>query len=272
MITAQAFPQCADTSNIYEFTFNGNIYEVVKEKKSWNDAAACAVERGGYLVEINDGSEQAAVYNAIIEGAGVATNYTIVNNGGGIAYVWIGATDAGTEGKWLWDGNNDGEGENFWTGQGANGANNGSAVDRAYINWGGSSSNTPKEPDNWSGQDHAAIGLKAWPSGWEDLGIAGEWNDIIGSSKLFYVIEYDSLSSGVNIREKPEFKIYPNPTTGILNVRGYQIESIEIINFTGKTVEFEGTLTIDLSDFTRGIYFIKVKNSEGVLSRKIILQ
>jgi len=145
-------------------------------------------------------------------------------------------------------------------------------IDRAYYNWGGSSTGTAKEPDNWSGQDHAAIGLTGWPSGSTSLGMPGEWNDIIGSSRLFYVIEYDSLSSGVNIREKPEFKIYPNPTTGILNVRGYQIESIEIIDFTGRTVEFKGTLTIDLSDFTKGIYFIKVKSSEGVITRKIVLQ
>lgn len=272
VIAAYAFPQCADTSNIFEFSYNGKIYEVVKEKKSWIDAAACAVERGGYLVEINDKDEQSAVHTAIVEGAGVSTTYTVVNNGGGIAYVWIGATDKVTEGKWLWDGNNDGVGINFWTGQGLNGANNGDAVDGAYYNWGGTSTNNAKEPDNWSGQDQAAIGLKGWPSGSTALGRPGEWNDIIGSSKLFYVIEYDSLSSGINSQQKPEFKIFPNPTTGIINVRGYQIESIEIIDFTGKTVNYEGTLTIDLSDYTRGIYFVKVISSEGVISRKVILQ
>ena len=52
------FSQCADTSNIYEFTFNDKTYEVVKELQSWDYAAACAVERGGYLVEINDQTEK----------------------------------------------------------------------------------------------------------------------------------------------------------------------------------------------------------------------
>lgn len=102
----QLLSQCTNNSNIFNFSFNGKSYEVVKDKKSWSDAASCAVERGGYLVEINDSAEQLAVYNAIIS-AGVSSTYTNIANGGGIAYVWIGATDQANEGTWLWNGNND---------------------------------------------------------------------------------------------------------------------------------------------------------------------
>ena len=49
-----SFSQCADTSNIYSFAYNGHTYEVIKENKTWTDASLCAVSRGGYLVEIND--------------------------------------------------------------------------------------------------------------------------------------------------------------------------------------------------------------------------
>lgn len=268
----EAFPQCADTAKIVEFTYLGKVYEVVKEKKSWADAASCAVERGGYLVEISNRDEQVAVHSAILDSAGVSTTYTTVNNGGGIAYVWIGATDQGTEGTWLWDGNNDGEGVNFWIGQGANGANNGSTVNESYINWGGTAAGQAKEPDDWSGQDHAAIGLTGWPAGSTNLGRPGEWNDIIGTSQLYFVVEYDSMSSGINNYEKPQFKIFPNPTTGIINVRGFQIQEIEVIDYTGRTVKYSGTLTIDLSEYHRGIYFIKVTGKEGVTTRKVVLQ
>jgi len=271
-LVSNVFPQCADTANIYEFEYLGKIYEVVKEKQAWLDAAACAVERGGYLVEINDQAEQDAVYDAIINGAEVSSRYTTVNNGGGIAYVWIGATDKSREGVWLWDGDGDNRGPEFWTGQGANGTNNGAAVDGAFFNWGGKSKGTAQEPDNWSGQDQAAIGLAGWPAGSTTLGVAGEWNDIIGSSKIYYVIEYDSLSSGINNYEKPEIKIFPNPTSGILNVRGYGIESIEVIDFTGRSLKYFGTLAIDLRDYTKGIYFVKIKTLDGIITRKIIVE
>ena len=43
---------CAGASDIYSFNYNGHTYEVVKEKKNWTDAAACAVALKGYLAEI----------------------------------------------------------------------------------------------------------------------------------------------------------------------------------------------------------------------------
>ncbi|MEA1876527.1 MAG: T9SS type A sorting domain-containing protein [Bacteroidota bacterium] len=268
---SNAFSQCADTVNIFEFTFNGKTYEIVKERKAWDAAAACAQERGGYLVEINDKAEQDTIHSAIINGAGVSTTYVSVNNGGGIAYVWIGATDKKLEGTWLWDGNNDDEGINFWTGQGTNGANNGRAINGAYNNWGGTSTRTPKEPDNYgSAQDHGAIGLTGWPAGTTMLGIPGEWNDIIGSSSLYFVIEYDSTSAGIVTYKEAEFEVYPNPTKGILNVKGNGIVSIEIVDITGKTISYSNPLAIDLSNYKKGSYFLKIETKEGIFTRTII--
>ena len=60
-----AIGQCADTSNIYAFKYNSKTYEVVKENKSWVDAAACAVQKGGILTEINDSAEQNAIYDEL---------------------------------------------------------------------------------------------------------------------------------------------------------------------------------------------------------------
>ncbi len=192
-LVTNAFSQCANPVNIYSFTYNGKQYEIVKELRLWSYAASCADQRGGHLVEINDAAENTAMYNAIIYGAQISPTYVTAT--GGVAYLWIGATDGGTEGVWLWDGDNDGVGTNFWNGQGANGSGNGSGVGGLYYNWGGTGAGTPQEPDNWGfGQDRAAIALGSWPNpGGGYLGSPGEWNDItdVTSNSLYYIIEYD---------------------------------------------------------------------------------
>lgn len=270
----QLHAQCADTSNIYTFNYGGNTYEVIKELKTWSEASACAVERGGYLVEINDVNEQNAVYNAIINGAGVSSTYTSIANGGGIAYLWIGANDYNNEGTWIWDGNNDLSGINFWIGQGANGTGGGASVGGAYFNWGGTSTSNPNEPDNYgAGQDYAAIALAGWPSGTTMLGIAGEWNDIIGSSQIYYVVEKDN-TTGIKNSENifnDDLRIYPNPTNGILNFDRFY-ELVEIYDLTGKLLKyFVNADTADFRELDKGVYLIKATENSVIKLRKFIL-
>lgn len=192
-----SFSQCANVANIYTFTYNGHTYEVVKEMKNWTTAAACAVERGGYLVQIDDQAEQNQIFSQITT-AGISSTYTQVVDGGGTAYVWIGATDKFTEGTWKWDGTNSNSGTNFWNGQGAAGTGGGSAVSNAFVNWGGKSTGTINEPDNYfyqTDQDAAAIALTEWPYGAPQIywyGIASEWNDIAISNTIYYIIEKNS--------------------------------------------------------------------------------
>lgn len=206
--------QCASSANIYSFTHNGKSYEVIKELKNWNLAASCALARGGYLVEINDAAEQTAVYNSIAA-AGVASNYTTVSSGGGIAYVWIGGTDQATEGTWLWNGDNTGTTTHFWTGEGAAGNGGGSAVMSRYNNWGRTSSGTINEPDDFqNNQDGLGIALSSWP-----YGTAGQWNDIASSFSLYYIVEYDCAAT--------------SDTVTTSSCSGYTTPSGKIISSTG---------------------------------------
>ncbi len=264
----------------YNFEYDGKDYQIVKDLKTWEDAAADAVSKGGYLVEINDQNEQDAIYDEIINGAEIPTDYVTISNGGGIAYVWLGATDKTTEGTWLWDGNDDATGTNFWTGQGANGSGNGQAIDDLYYNWGGTSQGTSQEPDDYgSGQDAGAIALAGWPSGTSMLGVASEWNDIINTSELYYVIEYDETQSINNIN-KINFEIYPNPTTDFITINSENLEkvkTIRLISITGtKTYQMEtenvASIEIDMSYLPTGIYFIALYNQNNILigTEKII--
>ncbi len=267
-----AFPQCASQSNIYAFTFGGRTYEVVKELKTWSQAAACAVQRGGYLVQIDSASEQSAVYTGILN-AGVTSNYHPVSDGGGASYVWIGATDKLNEGAWLWDGDDNGSGTNFWNGQGQAGTGGGSAIGGSYVNWGGASLGPYNEPDNYNNiQDCGGVGVSPWP-----YGIASEWNDINCANTLYYVIEYNNSSSTgpiVSDRQQPE--IYPNPFGEYMNVTVAAAGEAALINVLGKEILLKkitaGTNRIETAGLAPGIYFVRIKTAAGVITLRITHQ
>ncbi len=194
IISIYGYGQCADETNIYSFTYNGNTYEIVKENQSWTNASSCAVERGGFLAEINDISEQNAIFSELNTNASIVVSNTIAPDGGGASYVWIGGNDLNTEGNWLWDGDNDNIGEQFWLGNFS-----GSSIGGLYTNWG--SSGYGSEPDDYgAGQDGLGLAITDWP-----LGNSGQWNDISHSNSLYYVIEYSStsfiISTDVNLAE-----------------------------------------------------------------------
>jgi hypothetical protein len=266
---ANASAQCANNANVYSFTYNSKNYEVVKELKNWNAAAACAVQRGGYLVEINDVNEQNAVY-AAISNAGVSSTYTAINDGGGIAYVWIGATDKATEGIWLWDGNGDNIGTHFWSGKGYNGT--GMVINGLYSNWGGSSNPPAQEPDDNAGgipsQDCGAIGLTGWPAGTTAFGIAGEWNDIVGTSLCYYIIEKNNTVGINDVNKSIGLNISPNPCTDKLVVEGTISEKskYELYDMTGKLVWdgiLDDTKTINTHGLDKGLYYLKIENNNA---------
>lgn len=69
--------------------------------------------------------------------------------------------------------------------------------------------------------------------------------------------------------------IYPNPTDGIISVDAYHIDEVSIYNLVGQKVK---TLTvdddncmIDLSDYKDGVYFVKIKTENEIITKKIIL-
>ncbi|MFN5705386.1 MAG: T9SS type A sorting domain-containing protein [bacterium] len=72
---------------------------------------------------------------------------------------------------------------------------------------------------------------------------------------------------GVDNTSKTEYKIYPNPTEGIINIEALiktKSSIVKIYSVQGKlilTKEFKDNGIIDINDFSKGVYLIKIDES-----------
>ncbi len=239
--------QCVNEANVTSFTYNNATYEVVQEGKTWVNAAACAVERGGYLIEINDVSEQNMIFPSL---PFINFQNTTAPDGGGGGYLWIGGNDMATEGMWIWDGNNDSNGSQFWSGNAS-----GSPVGGLYNNWG-------NEPDDYQGQDALAYAITNWPNGLQE-----EWNDADINNALYFIIEYPILGSE-ELKPTKLGLIYPNPSNETIQIDTKDVMLINMTDVNGRVVQAIETgggvnVTVDISSFKSGLYFVNYMMSNG---------
>ncbi|MCR9172046.1 MAG: T9SS type A sorting domain-containing protein [bacterium] len=73
------------------------------------------------------------------------------------------------------------------------------------------------------------------------------------------------------------FSVHPNPTNGVITIETEENESSRVIvtNIQGRKIletELSGTQSIDLSNNASGTYVIKVSNSKGTYSKRIVLK
>lgn len=69
--------------------------------------------------------------------------------------------------------------------------------------------------------------------------------------------------------------IFPNPTTGIINLEESLTGSLEVFNTLGQVVyteQLEEEQQLSLSHLGNGTYIVKVQTEEGVLQEKVVLQ
>lgn len=123
-------------------------------------------------------------------------------------------------------------------------------------------------------------------------GILNEFGKILGSTdelehssiyvvKSFAVVNgetyygaettFQTWMEGVNELEET-LKIYPNPTSGVLNIQGEDMKSIEVYNTIGQCVmtqEVNGNdIQLNTESLNNGIYFLRVRANDGaVLNR-----
>lgn len=260
------FSQCVDETNIYTFDFNGHTYEIVKENKNWVEAINCAVERGGFLTEIETEEEGNTIFEEITNNAGININNT--ENQFGTSAVWIGGNDNETEGVWIWDGDNDGVGTQFWQG-----GTNGNPVGGAYTNWGVN----PPEPDNNTGfQNKLTLTIDTFVP---NFGLWNDLKDLANLNTIYFIIEYNTILSVGENSLKTLLITYPNPFTNFItisNKTGLVIQKIKVIDNLGKVIstikkEEISNDKVDVSNLSNGIYFLNIyfENDTSVMKKMV---
>ena len=154
---------------------SGSTYELYKSLVTWSDASAFAASRGGYLVKVDSASENGELFSKLnLSLTAADLDQSRASDGGGASYVWLGASDVLQEGSWIWE-------------------RDSSSLSTTRDEWGEGLRGT--EPDNFSGSQHyLALGMENWQRGvanGQGYGDAGEWNDIAGSNRLYFIVEFD---------------------------------------------------------------------------------
>lgn len=148
-------PPC---SNFYK----GHCYAFINSQNSWGNAKTDCAARNGYLATISDDAENTFVKS-------------IVTNWG--SSVWIGFTDASTEGSWLWE---NGEVANSY------GQNTGTGF--VSPPWSAGEPSNSSSCDQWGGNcDYENCA---------EMGSGGMWNDSNCGSAKTYVCESGVPSCG----------------------------------------------------------------------------
>ena len=71
-----------------------------------------------------------------------------------------------------------------------------------------------------------------------------------------------------------QIKLYPNPAKNQLNIEfpdDIQINQIQIFNINGSLSEqTRAVKNVDISNLTKGVYFIEIQTNKGVYRKKLI--
>jgi len=88
------------------------------------------------------------------------------------------------------------------------------------------------------------------------------------------------LTEVITVYNETAITIYPNPASDKIEVssRQNEVSNIEIYNLLGEiiyaypTADYLSPITINVADIPNGVYFMQVKTSEGIFTKKVIIQ
>lgn len=89
-------------------------------------------------------------------------------------------------------------------------------------------------------------------------------------------LKYTTTTTGMDKRKGEEVKIYPNPVSDILFIKGVSNTLIEVYNLNGQKMLSEqanpGEIhQLHLKDFSAGVYMLRLSDAEGILKREKLI-
>jgi len=100
------------------------------------------------------------------------------------------------------------------------------------------------------------------------------------STQAYNEIDLHGVSNiGINDQNDQGIMIYPNPTTGILEIAGQarnDVRNVEVFDVYGRKVLSHHLITsssnhlINISHLSSGMYFIQVTTEAGTITKKVI--
>lgn len=78
-----------------------------------------------------------------------------------------------------------------------------------------------------------------------------------------HVVGIDNVNANV--------ELYPNPTTGILNINAEGLQEVNVVDLSGRVVMSQkNSNVVDMSELANGVYFVRVITNNGVSTQKIV--
>ncbi|MBN2262695.1 MAG: T9SS type A sorting domain-containing protein, partial [Prolixibacteraceae bacterium] len=110
-------------------------------------------------------------------------------------------------------------------------------------------------------------GANTWEWGFNDL--TGTW--VPKNNTQFTVVDASpvtttyEIKTGVDEFAQNAMKVYPNPTSGVINISGIDTKAVEIFNMYGaKVLSVDAkSNAIDVSGLSNGAYLVKAIDTNG---------
>jgi hypothetical protein len=93
------------------------------------------------------------------------------------------------------------------------------------------------------------------------------------------ILDKSNNNENVIVKPIPEVNVYPNPTNGIINIVLSNVRNnayLQVYNVSGRLLKTRILVakqtTLDLSNYPKGVYFIRIQQDDEIITKKIVIQ